>query len=152
MPHPTPLDVLIDLATEHSDERAKRLGAALQRESSGEKRLALLTDYRRDYMIRFDQTARRGMTATALINFYHFMQKLDQAIEQQQQLVEQSKARSVAARLELGEAERRRLSLVTLKDRRLAVTRQTEAKREQRAHDEIATRIAVHGTGVDRTR
>ena len=152
MAQPTPLDVLIDLATRNSDDRAQGLGAALRNESSGSKRLSLLTDYRRDYIARFDQGARDGMAAIALTNYYHFMRRLDQAIEEQQRVVEQSKVRSIAARQELSEAERRRLSLVTLRERRLDVMRRVEAKREQHAHDEIASRIATHGAGQERSR
>ena len=150
MPQPTPLQMLIDLASQKSDERTKALGAALSRESSNETRLALLLDYKRDYLETFERAQRSGLTAPALVNFHHFLKKLDAAIEQQATVVRQSKAQTLAAREQLLQAERKRLSLVTLHDRRRAAERVTEARREQRGHDEISARIAVHGAGVER--
>jgi flagellar FliJ protein len=152
MAAPAPLDILIDLASQASDERAKSLAAALSRESDSEKRLALLEDYRRDYLQRYDSAGRAGLTATALINFYHFLQKLDLAIEQQKTVVEQAKALAIAARQELQDAERKRKSLMTIQDRRLAALRAAEARREQRGHDEISQRLAMYGAGVDPNR
>lgn len=150
MPQPAPLDMLIDLASQASDERAKALAVALGRESDSAKRLDLLADYRRDYLARYDSARRSGLTATALINFYHFLQKLDLAIEQQQAVVDRARANAESARLDLQEAERKRKSLVTINDRRLAALRVAEARREQRSNDEISQRLAVYGAGVDR--
>lgn len=152
MATPAPLDILIDLASTASDERAKALAGALNRESDSAKRLDLLADYRRDYLVRYDSARRSGLTATALINFYHFLQKLDQAIEQQQAVVARAKANSSVARVELQEAERKRKSLMTIQDRRLATLRVIEARREQRANDEFSQRLAVYGAGVDPNR
>lgn len=149
MPPPTALEMLIELASRNSDGRARSLGEALGRESSTDKRLQLLQDYRRDYLERFDTAGRRGLTATALVNFHHFLQKLDSAIEQQRSACERARAETASARADLTEAERKRKSLVTLQDRRVSAERVLAARREQRSMDEISARIATRGSGID---
>ena len=150
MAQPNALDFLIELAKRQSDERIKRLAEALKRESSNDKRLQLLIDYRRDYWKAFEDAQRTGLSASALVNFHHFLQKLDSAVDQQQNTVDQAKALSVKARAAFSEAERKRQSLVTLNDRRAVAARLTESRRDQRSQDEVSQRIAQHGTGVDR--
>lgn len=151
MAAPSALEILIDLASQNSDERVRRLGDALSQESDSRKRMTLLVDYRRDYTANYDRAARAGLTATALINFYHFLQKLDLAIAQQQGIVDQASAQTEAARAAFREAERKRKSLVTLQDRRVAALRIIEGRREQRGHDEISQRIVQYGSGLDAT-
>lgn len=150
MAEPNALAFLIDLAQRQSDERVKRLADAIQRESSNDKRLALLVEYRGDYWRAFEEAQRTGLSAAALVNFHHFLQKLDAAVEQQRTIVHQAKALSANARLAYSEAERKRQSLVTLKDRRVAAARVREARRDQGRQDEVAQRLAQHGSGIER--
>lgn len=152
MPALSALELLIDLATNNADAQARNLGSALARESSQAKRLEMLHNYRGEYLGSFDRARRSGLTATALINFYNFLQKLDSAIDQQTIAVQQTQAQTVQARAELVAAEIKRKSLETLQDRRVAADRIVENRRERRAEDETASRLAVHGSGLEATR
>jgi flagellar protein FliJ len=149
MPIPSALELLIELAANNSDKEARNLGQALALESSQTARLELLNNYRREYLGSFDRARRAGLTATALINFYNFLQKLDSAIEQQKVAVTQVQAQTAQVRVDLRVAEIKRKSLETIQERRVAVEKVTEARRDRRTEDEIATRIAVHGTGLE---
>lgn len=140
------LTVLIELAQQASDERARQLGSALSRESDNAKRLTLLDDYRRDYLASFERACRNGLSPAGLVNFHEFLRKLDVAIAQQRHAAEHAAELAAGARAALREAERKRQSLVTLRERRLAVGRAIEARREQKLHDEIAMQIAVRDT------
>ncbi len=137
------LTTLIELAQKASDERARQLGGALSRESDSSKRLAMLDDYRRDYLLNFDSVCRRGVSPAGLVNFHQFLNKLDVAIAQQRRAVEHAAHVAAGARVAMREAERKRQSLVTLRERRLAAGRAHEARLEQKLHDEIAMQIAV---------
>lgn len=137
------LTILIDLAQKASDERARQLGSALSRESDNAKRLAMLDDYRRDYLASFERAGKAGLSPAGLMNFHQFLRKLDVAIAQQRQAADHAAHQASSARAALGEAERKRQSLVTLRERRLATGRALEARREQKSHDEIAMQIAV---------
>lgn len=140
------LTILIELAQKASDERARQLGSALSRETDNAKRLAMLDDYRRDYLVSFDRACKAGLSPAGLVNFHQFLRKLDVAIAQQRQAAEHAAYVATSARNALQEAERKRQSLVTLRERRLAVGRAQDARREQKLHDEIAMQIAVRDT------
>ena len=101
MPALSALELLIDLATNNADAQARNLGSALARESSQAKRLEMLHNYRGEYLGSFDRARRSGLTATALINFYNFLQKLDSAIDQQTIAVQQTQAQTVQAQYRL---------------------------------------------------
>ena len=139
MPEPDAVEMLIELAQKASDERARTLGNALRRESSDGERLRLLDDYRNEYLVKYAKLRKEGVSATSMLNYQHFLDKLDIAITQQQHALTHSQATAGAARKALGESERRRQSLVVLRKRRRASELLIEARREQKLHDEWAT-------------
>jgi flagellar FliJ protein len=150
MPLPSALDLLIDLAQRASDERARTLGVALAHESDNAKRLSLLQDYRRDYQASFAAACRHGLSPASLRNFHEFLAKLDSAIAQQTNAVEHARHSALSARAALSEAERKRQSLVTVRERRRDGERRREQQREQKQHDEFAVRGNVPGFGARR--
>jgi flagellar FliJ protein len=148
MSQPGALEILIDLAAKQSDARTRDLGQALKAETSEGKRLAMLRDYRTGYLATLAKAQQRGMSSGMLINYNHFLSRLDAAIGQQEAVVDRAKGHTEAARSKLNEAERKRKSLVTISDRRAAAERVAAGRREQKQHDEISNRVAVHGNGV----
>jgi len=141
------IELLIDLAARQTDVRARELAQALKRETSEDARLVMLADYRRGLLATLAESQRRGTSSGALQNYTTFLDRLDAAIAQQQAAVDRAKGHSEAARSGLNAAERKRKSLETLLDRRIEGERRKENRREQKQHDEISTRISVHGRG-----
>ncbi|MFN0302485.1 MAG: flagellar export protein FliJ [Burkholderiales bacterium] len=136
MPELDAVEILIELAQKASDERARVLGNALRRESSDSERLRLLDDYRKEYLVKYAKLCREGVSATGMLNFQHFLDKLDIAITQQRHALNHSQATAGAARTALGESERKRHSLVALRKRRRASELLIEIRREQKLCDE----------------
>ncbi|WP_342119104.1 flagellar export protein FliJ [Pseudoduganella sp. OTU4001] len=136
------LETLIDLARRETDDAAKRLGAALKAVADAEEKLNMLIGYRDEYGRRFDASQQQGITPMAYRNFQAFMEKLDTAIKGQQEVVRHSKARGDQEKQAWQEAERKRMSFSTLRDRAHAQELKKEAKRDQKAMDEHATRQA----------
>src|SRR5690606_25219968 len=93
MATPSALDTLIELATTATDEAARRLGLAIRATEEAQTRLALLQQYRDDYTARFQQSLVNGLSAQAYHNYRHFLDKLDQAMEGQQQVIAGTQAR-----------------------------------------------------------
>src|SRR5690606_11777471 len=97
--------------------------------------------YRLDYAQRLQESAEGGVTASNYLNFRRFLNTLDEAISQQNNIVAQSESRLAAGRLQW-QAEKQRLgayeALQTRQRRELALL---EAKREQRVSDEIAANL-----------
>ncbi len=139
MPEQDAVEMLIELAQKASDERARILGNALRRESSDGQRFRLLDDYRKEYLIKYANLCKDGVSATRMLNFQHFLDKLDIAITQQRHALDHSQATAGAARTALGESERKRHSLVVLRKRRRASELLIEAQREQKLSDEWAS-------------
>jgi flagellar FliJ protein len=136
------LETLIDLARRETDDAAKRLGAALKAAADAEEKLNMLIGYRDEYGRRFDASQQQGITPMAYRNFQAFMEKLDTAIKGQQEVVRHSKARGDQEKQAWQDAERKRMSYSTLRDRAEAQELKKEAKRDQKAMDEHASRQA----------
>jgi flagellar FliJ protein len=136
------LETLIDLARRETDDAAKRLGAALKAATDAEEKLNMLIGYRDEYGRRFDASQQQGISPMAYRNFQAFMEKLDSAIQGQQEVVRHSKARGDQEKQVWQDAERKRMSYSTLRDRAEAQELKKEAKRDQKAMDEHASRQA----------
>jgi flagellar protein FliJ len=136
------LETLIELATNQTDEAAKRLGRAIRVCDDTEQKLALLLQYREDYEARFKTGLANGISAAGYRNFQLFLDKLDTAIAGQQQIVQDAKRRIVDERGAWQSCERKRMSFDTLATRAQQVEQRKENKRDQKLMDEFATRQA----------
>jgi len=136
------LETLIDLAQRETDDCAKRLGAALKAVNEAEEKLSMLIGYRDEYGRRFDASQLAGITPMAYRNFQAFMEKLDAAIKGQQEVLRHSQSRGALEKKQWQDAERKRMSFSTLRDRAEAQALKVEAKRDQKAMDEHASRQA----------
>lgn len=138
----TALDTLVELATNETDEAAKRLGLAIRACEDTEQKLALLLQYRDDYQARFQSGLTSGITASGYRNFQLFLAKLDTAISGQQRIVDDAKQRISDERGAWQSSERKRMSYGTLITRAEKEEQRKESKRDQKLMDEFATRQA----------
>jgi flagellar FliJ protein len=135
------LDILIDLATKQSDEAAKRLGRAIKANGDATQKLAMLQQYREDYVVRFQaQMSSSGVTAAAHRNFQGFISKLDEAIAGQQRVVNDAERRVGMERTAWQGSERKRMSYDILADRKMKAQQLKDTRREQKQTDEFAAR------------
>ena len=140
MSNPDAITLLIDLATRATDSRLRDLAGALSREQSEAERLRLLDDYRANYRKRLENAHASGISRQLLASYRQFIERLDGAIVQQALIIEHRAAETARAREDLTEAERRRKSLETVQARRAHALRLITERREQKQHDEFATR------------
>ncbi|MGE5652431.1 flagellar export protein FliJ [Noviherbaspirillum sp. UKPF54] len=138
---PSALDTLIELATQQTDEAAKRLGRAIRNGEDAEQKLQLLLQYRDDYMARFQTTLQAGLSASSYRNFQHFIDKLDEAIKGQQRVVQDAQRRVTRERGAWQDSERKRMSYDTLATRAEKVRQLKETRRDQKQTDEFAARL-----------
>lgn len=136
------LETLIELATNQTDEAAKRLGRAIRACEDTEQKLTMLLQYRDEYEARFKAGMISGITAAGYRNFQLFLEKLDLAIEGQEKIVQDAKQRIVSERSSWQSCERKRMSYDTLATRAEQVEQRKENKRDQKLMDEFATRQA----------
>ncbi|MBB3225111.1 flagellar export protein FliJ [Pseudoduganella umbonata] len=136
------LETLIDMARTETDDAAKRLGAALKAVSDAEDKLNMLIGYRDEYSRKFLANQQAGITPMAYRNFQAFMEKLDSAIHGQEEVLRHTRKRGELEKATWQAAERKRVSYCTLRDREATKQQKLEAKRDQKAMDEHASRQA----------
>jgi flagellar FliJ protein len=137
------LETLIELATTATDEAARRLGNAIRATDKAEKKLSLLVQYRDDYTARFQaKMASGGVTPMMFGNFRAFLDKLEEAIDGQQQVVKEAANGVTRERGNWQANERKRMSYDTLVSRELKKEQQRDNKRDQKQNDEFAARLA----------
>lgn len=135
-----PLQTLLDLANSRMDDAARKLGELIASEHAVEEKLALLSEYRKEYHARFVEAARNGIGPDAWRNFSAFLGKLDDAITQQQRLVSDSKQRTEQGQQAWVDERNKVKAFDTLSHRHQSEQARKEAKQEQRLTDEHAAK------------
>ena len=138
------LTTLIELAQRDSDEAAKRLGVALKAVDESEQKLTMLLGYRDDYALKLDAAQVKGITPMAYRNFVAFMDKLDQAVRGQREVLKHAQHKSALEKAAWQGSERKRLSYRTLNERAATEALKLENKRDQKLMDEHAARQAYY--------
>jgi flagellar FliJ protein len=140
----SPISTMIEIAVKESDDAAKRLGKAIKAHEDTEKQLSLLSQYRKDYELRFQDNASKGISTAQYLNFQAFINKLDGAVDGQKQVVRDAENKIKIARELWQESEKKRLSYNTLNNRAISVRQKQEAKLEQKQTDELAARTLFY--------
>lgn len=139
MPRRFNLQSLLDLAQNHTDAAARRLGQLNARWNEAQEKLSQLMAFREEYRQRYQNAASQGMSMTALRDYQLFLGKLEAAVTQQSEEVEQCRKRWEVGQ-QAWQAHKRKLSAYdTLAKRHYQGEMRREAKIEQREQDEFAT-------------
>lgn len=144
MTKPFSLQTLMKLAQHQNDSTTSRLGQLNRQQQGAQQSLDTLLEYRKDYQARLQEAARNGMSPADLRNFQQFINKLDDAINQQLQLVEQSKTSTQAGRNEFDAARRKLKSFDILQQRHIKEQKKIAEKSEQKTLDEHTSRVAAY--------
>lgn len=111
---------------------------ALRMRRQGEQLVA----YRAEYVQRWSSQFARGGAIEIVHCYQSFMQRLDEALEQQQAKIEAAGRQAEAQRQALVQAELRVASVRKLIERRRAEFQRESQRREQRVADETAQQLA----------
>lgn len=142
-----PLATLIELAQKKTDEASRRLGQLQHSHTSAEKKLAMLLQYRQEYLDQLNGQMRNGVASACVRNFQNFIGTLDNAIEQQRALTVQADTRMGLGRSDWQHSKRRVTSFDTLADRARQQENIALNKKEQRDSDEHSARkFYLHAT------
>ena len=144
MAKPFPLQSLLHLAKQKNESAINNLGKLNQQQQSALAKLNTLQQFRKDYQEKFQEAVKIGMSPTDLRNFQDFIYRLDQAIKQQQGVIELMNHSVNAGRTELNETQRKMQSFDTLAQRHAEAEKIREAKAEQKIQDEHSGRFAAY--------
>jgi len=134
---------LVHLAHQKNDGATRKFGQLIQQQQAAQTKLHTLEQYRKDYQTRLQQAVRNGIDQTNLRNFQDFIHRLNEAVAQQQNTIEQMHHLIQAGRDELANTQRNMKSFDTLAQRHLENEKKLEGKIEQRQQDEHSGRHAA---------
>jgi flagellar FliJ protein len=137
------LQPLMNLAQHQNDAATRKLGQLNKLQQDAQEKLAALQQYRKDYQTRLHEAAQNGMGPTELRNFQMFINKLDEAINQQLRNVQQSQASTQIGRGVFDSTQRKLKSFDTLQQRHFDAQNKIAAKQEQKTLDEHTGRFTA---------
>ncbi len=149
MPPKLPLGTLTDLARSRTEEAVRKLAALRTANIGASRKLELLLQYRRDYGEQLQAMMLQGLDCAQLRNYQDFLGALDAGVEEQRIAASQAEARLDRGRSDWQQQHRRLNAFETLAERLRRQATITQGRREQRANDEQAARMALqHAAGV----
>lgn len=137
-----PLYTLLEQATVARDTTLADQQRARQAAQAAAAQSEQLTSYRREYARRFGVGAGQAGAIELMQCYQGFMARLDSAVSQQAQIAALAQTRFEAAQATLLLAEQRLASVRKLIDKRSAEIAHAQARSEQKASDEFASRAA----------
>jgi flagellar protein FliJ len=131
---------LVHLAHQQNDNATRKFGHLIQQQQAAQTKLHTLEQYREDYQMRLQQEIQNGINQINLRNFQNFIRRLDEAVTQQLNVLEQISRAIQAGRSELENTQRKMRSFDTLAQRHIEKEEKLEGKLEQRQQDEHSGR------------
>lgn len=144
MPPSIPWHHLIDAAQQQVDDAARTLAEAINRHTAAQQQLDMLATYRAEYQTALGSHSQSGVSITRLNNHRQFIDKLDTAIRQQQDVVHQAQLQVSHYQREWQARHRKLKSFDTLAHRERQRESARHAKQEQHLLDEQATQRFHH--------
>lgn len=127
---------VVEVTANREREAARRLGELRQRQQAAEQRLQELTHYREEYARQFAGGGSLG--AARLQDYRIFLGRLNQAVEQQQALVERARQECAAQQARWMELHTRVQALDKVVSRYRDSERSERDRREQKEADQRA--------------
>lgn len=140
MSKPFALQTVLDLMQSRSDAATQRLAHLIAAEQSEKGKHALLQQYRDEYSARFRQAAQDGLPQPQWRNFQQFLNRLDEALEQQALVVRRQETQTAAGQAEWQQQQVKLKAFDALAARHHAKEARNETRLEQKVQDEHAAR------------
>lgn len=136
-----PLQSILDLSQMKLEEATRRLGELIADQRLAVERVETLVRYRDEYHARFLAAAREGLGPNQWRNYQAFLERLDAAVTQAQQMAAQSAERAAAGKQEWIEKKSRVKAFDTLAQRHDARMTYAAGRQAQKDLDEHASRL-----------
>jgi flagellar FliJ protein len=144
-----PLLTLLEREESRRDTAALALKQAQERLAYAQSQLDMLQGYRQEYVARWMGEFSRPATPQIMQSYRDFKGRLEHAVSQQQDSLQQRTSWVERCREALVEAETRAAAVRKLIERRLAERAREEQRRERRQEDEFARQAAWRSSALD---
>ena len=136
------LRTLLEREQKRRDEQMAQVRNAVANAETQQQQADGLTTYRSEYCQKWSAQFRQAAQMEILRSYHGFLARLDQAITQQQSVVEHARRMVEAQRQRLVEREIRVATVDRLIQRREAMLAKIADRREQKNLDELAQRLS----------
>jgi len=136
------LGILLEREQKRRDEQMAQVRAAVANAQAQQQQADGLAGYRGEYCQKWSAQFQQAATIEILRSYHGFLARLDQAIAQQQSVVEHAHRMVEAQRQRLVEREIRVATVERLIQRREATLAKLADRRDQKNLDELAQRLA----------
>jgi flagellar FliJ protein len=137
---PFSLQSVLDLMQTRTDHATRRLAHLIATEKDARSKFEMLQQYRDEYAARFSQIAQNGIAQREWRNYQEFLNKLDDAIDQQKKTVGLQAQYTANGQAQWQQQRTKLQAFDTLSQRHQANEIALEVKREQKIQDEFASR------------
>ncbi|HYP34093.1 MAG TPA: flagellar export protein FliJ [Burkholderiaceae bacterium] len=137
------LRTLLEREQKRRDEQMAQVRAAVANAQAQQQQADGLGGYRGEYCAKWSAQFRQAANMEILRSYHGFLSRLDQAITQQQSVVEHAQRMVEAHRQRLVEREIRVATVERLIQRREAMLAKVADRRDQKNLDELAQRLAT---------
>jgi flagellar FliJ protein len=132
--------LVLEAAQKERDAALSAHEAARKSHESARQQAQSLNDWRQDYQRRWQKQFQQSGGVEIVRCYQDFMQRLGDAVSEQDRRVSNAEQQVARARAVLIERERRVAAVSQLIDRRQAEVQHKQARQEQKATDEMAAR------------
>ncbi|SFT55806.1 flagellar export protein FliJ [Halomonas saccharevitans] len=139
----TSLDTLVELAREARDQAGQTLAGEQRTSSQVSQQLDSLHRYRQEYAEKLNAAVRDGIDPATMRNYQQFLASLDDALGRARQALAAQQQRVERTRQHWQQQQQRLSSYDTLAERREAVRRRDEQRREQHVSDDLVNNRLV---------
>ncbi|MDH5189980.1 MAG: flagellar export protein FliJ [Gammaproteobacteria bacterium] len=134
------LKPIVKIAESHEKEAARMLGLQQRLLDQYETKLGELLSWRKEYREQFQQAGKQGIQASKMHDYQAFLQRLDLAISQQRQMIEQAIYHYEQHKKNWQSKRSRTQALDKTVDRFKKQEQREETRKEQKELDEHAQR------------
>lgn len=129
---------VVDVAERREQEQARHLGAAQTELQQHRHKLEQLIQYRDEYARQFENTGNNGLSVARLQDYRVFLNRLNQAIEQQKDVIRQAEQACEQQRQRWLDSRTRAQALDKVADRYQREEAQSRERQAQIETDEFA--------------
>jgi flagellar FliJ protein len=147
MSAPSPLLLVLETAEKARDQAVAELEGGKRAYEAARQQSQSLTDWRREYQTKWQSQFRHAGGMEILRCYQDFMQRLAEAVSDQDKRVEQARLYMERCREQLIERERKVAAVAQLMERRQAELLQKQNRQDQKATDEVAARAGRSSIG-----
>ena len=140
MTRPFSLQAVLELMQSRSDAATQRLAQLIAAENDARNKLTLLQQYREEYAERFRLAAQAGLGQPEWRNYQGFLDRLDDAIAQQDEVVRRQESSTASGQAAWQQQRTWLKTFDTLSQRHHANEAKVELRQEQKMQDEFAAR------------